>query len=71
MEWIKTPESSNVKQFTYSTNSKTLTVEFNNGSVYSYSTVPINIFNEMKEAKSVGSFLSREVKGKYLHTQVK
>lgn len=70
MEWIK-KTGSNVKQFAYSTDSKTLTVEFNNGSIYNYTNVPIDIFNQMKEAKSVGSVFAKEIKGKYYHTQIK
>lgn len=69
-EWISTPQSSNIAGFCYDESSETLTVEFNNGTKYDYYDVPENIGNGMKDADSFGSYLNKEIKGKYRYARV-
>ena len=40
-------------------------VEYRNGKVYEYRGVPSEIFNQAKNAESVGSYISQNVKGRY------
>jgi KTSC domain len=70
MEWIATPESSNLARFGYVANSQTLTVEFKNGGLYNYYDVPANLFEAMKHAASKGQFLASQIKGNYRYARV-
>lgn len=70
MEWIATPESSNLARFGYEANSQTLTVEFKNGGLYNYYDVPANLFEAMKHAASKGQFLASQIKGNYRYARV-
>jgi len=47
-----------------------LFVYFNNGGVYQYLDIPEEISIGMSEAISPGSFLNREIKGKYRYSKV-
>lgn len=69
MEWIDTPESSNIVRFGYDDTSRVLKVEFKNGSVYDYFDVPDQVFNNMKNAPSKGQFLAQQVKGTYRYAR--
>lgn len=56
--------SSNVAGYGYDLVTGTLAVKFKGGSVYHYSGVPGKVIDELREAKSFGSFISsRIVKG--------
>ena len=70
MEWINTPESSNIVQFGYDSQAQILAVEFKAGSTYNYYDIPVSIFDQMKAAPSKGQFLAREIKGKYRYARV-
>lgn len=69
MEWIDTPESSNIVRFGYDDTSRVLKVEFKNGGVYDYFDVPDQVFNNMKNAPSKGQFLAQQVKGTYRYAR--
>jgi len=43
MEWINTPESSNIAGFGYNESSRILTVEFKNGGRYEYFDVTTDV----------------------------
>lgn len=62
MEIFNTPDSSNVKRIGH--DGKVLVVDFKNGDTWEYD-APKSVFEEMKKAKSVGSFLHARVKGRY------
>lgn len=70
MEWINTPESSNIAGFGYSDNSRILTVEFKNGGRYEYFDVSAEIFDAMKAAPSKGQFLAQSIKGQFRYARV-
>ncbi len=70
MEWIETPESSNIARFGYDESSQILTVEFNNGGAYNYYDVSQMVFEQMKAAPSKGQFLAQNIKGIYRYARI-
>lgn len=58
-------DSTNVTKMGYHPDSKTMMVEYRNGRVYEYRGVPKEIYSQAKDAESVGSYISRQVKGRY------
>lgn len=58
-------QSSNVGKTGYDAPTRTMTVEYKNGNVYSYHGVPQEIYNAAKDSESIGSYISRNVKGRY------
>lgn len=62
--------SSNVAAVGYDEDSSTLQLEFNNGAMYQYFDVPENIFEELRDADSVGGYLAEHVKGSYRYSKV-
>ena len=69
MDWIATPESSNIARFAYDDASRILKVEFKNGSVYDYFDVPGHVFNGMQSASSKGQYLAQQIKGNYRYAR--
>lgn len=63
MEWIETPESSNISRIGYDEANRVLKIEFKNGSLYDYFDVPVNVFEGMRNAPSKGQYLAQQVKG--------
>jgi hypothetical protein len=70
MEWINTPESSNIAGFGYNESSRILTVEFKNGGRYEYFDVTTDVFDAMKAAPSRGQFLAQSIKGQFRYARV-
>ncbi len=48
----------------------TLHVKFRNGGTYTYAGVPESMFHNARSADSVGSYLHKNVKGKFPHTKL-
>lgn len=69
MNWIETPESSNIARFAYDEASSMLIVDFIKGGTYNYYDVPQAIFEQMKAAPSKGQFLAYNVKGAYRYAR--
>jgi len=69
MNWISTPESSNITRFSYDENNQVLMVEFKRGELYNYFDVPKIIFDQMIQAASKGQFLSQNVKKTYRYAR--
>lgn len=69
MNWIETPESSNIARFAYDSASSVLVVEFLKGGTYNYYDVPEAVFEQMKAAPSKGQFLAQSVKGVYRYAR--
>jgi hypothetical protein len=65
MEWVETPESTNLARFGYEESTQVLQVEFKNGGQYQYFDVPQAVFEGMKSAGSKGQFLTQRVKGTF------
>jgi hypothetical protein len=70
MNWIESPESSNIARFGYDESNQVLFIEFKNGSVYQYFDVRENVFEQMKAAHSKGQFLAQVIKGTYRYARV-
>lgn len=62
--------SSNVASIGYDPQSGTLEVEFHTGAVYQYYGVPENIYDQLMQAASKGSFLNTYVKNAYSFSRV-
>jgi hypothetical protein len=45
-------------------------VRFHNGALYEYDAVPVRVYREMIDAKSVGAFFGKHVKGRFEHKTV-
>lgn len=58
-------KSSQIAAFGYDAGKQTLAIRFNSGGLYHYSNVPSEVFDQMQQAESVGSFFYRNVKGKF------
>lgn len=57
-----TPESSNVRGYSYDAGSKALTVTYKSGGTYRYDGVPPNVAKALSRNKSVGQTINRMVK---------
>lgn len=62
--------STNVESLGYDSASETLEVEFKNGTVYQYFDVPERVYEELRDASSVGGYLATQVKGVYRYSKV-
>ena len=69
MEWIDSPESSNISGYGYDEDSHVLTIEFKHGGRYNYYDVPGNIFAQMKNAASKGQFHAQYIKNAYRYAR--
>ena len=69
MNWIATPESSNIAGFGYDPKTEVLTVEFNNGGRYNYFDVPEHIYEGMRGASSKGQYLAQQIKNKFRYAR--
>lgn len=57
--------SSVIASYSYSEEDKVLKVIFLSGLIYDYLDVPLAVYQRMKNSLSKGSFLNREIKGKF------
>ena len=62
-------DSSNVESIGYDDEKQELHVRFLSGGYYIYHEVPRQIFDDLMNAPSKGSFLNREMKGVYQFTK--
>lgn len=69
MNWIETPDSSNIARFRYEAKGHVLTVEFKNGGTYNYYDVPQPVYEQMNAALSKGGFLAQNIKGVYRYAR--
>jgi len=69
MNWIETPDSSNIARYRYDENEHVLTVEFKNGGTYNYYDVPSSVYEGMNVAASRGQFLAQNVKNIYRYAR--
>lgn len=64
------PNSSNVNRTKYMAESKILEVEFKGGKTYHYADIPLDVWDKLVAAESVGKFINSEVKNKFTVTPV-
>jgi lysyl-tRNA synthetase class 2 len=57
--------SSFIKAFDYHSETKTLRLEFDNGSIYNYHDVPDSVYQALKSAPSIGQYYNSFIKEKY------
>ena len=62
--------SSSVESIGYSEEIQILKVKFLRGGVYEYKNVPLMEFEQLKNASSVGSYLSRNIARNYSYEKV-
>jgi len=66
MEYVA---STNVEAIGYDAETQELHVQFTSGHTYIYSPVEEWVFEELRAAPSKGSFINRELKGRYEYRQ--
>lgn len=66
--WIESP---NIQETRYNFSENTLEVVYKNHHKYLYRDVPITVWSDLLDAKSIGSFLHRYIKGNYSYVQIK
>ncbi|MDZ7969600.1 MAG: lysine--tRNA ligase [Nostoc sp. DedSLP03] len=64
------PSSSLIKEFRYDPTTQTLTIEFDNGSVYEYFKVPLSVKEGLENAPSDGQYFNKFIKGKFKFEQL-
>lgn len=69
MPFMHFVNSSNVDQVGYDHDQMELHVMFHSGDLYVYSGVPEHIYDELRSAPSVGSYLNREIKNVYPYSK--
>ena len=57
--------SSVIAHMSYDAAAHRLRIHFLSGAVYEYIDVPERVYEQMKSARSKGTFLNRKIKGKY------
>ncbi len=63
-------ESSSLRSIGYERTTETLEVEFKNGGVYRYGSVPAEIWNQLRGADSIGRFFQDHVRDHFPTTRV-
>jgi len=62
--------SSNIRNVEYDEDKKILKVKFLNGGEYKYSEVPKDVYEDLLNADSKGSFFYRNIRGTYSYSKV-
>lgn len=57
--------SSNIKKTEYDTETKKMSVTFNNGAMYEYEDVPHQIYTRFRMSESQGKFFTTDISRKY------
>lgn len=63
-------KSSNLAKTIYDTETKSLIVEFNNGTMYEYENVPHQIYTRLRMSESQGKFFNAEISKKYKYKKL-
>jgi hypothetical protein len=66
----QTVQSSNIAAIGYDRSTCTLEVEFHNGRVYQYSSVPHTVHRDFLLAGSHGKFFSTYIQSRYIYVQM-
>lgn len=62
--------SSVIASIHYNETSKTLTIVYVSGAIYHYLNVPAETYAELKNAPSRGTYLNREIKGRFEYEKI-
>lgn len=63
-------KSSNIKSATYNTETESLVITFNNGTIYEYEKVPWEIFTKFRMSDSQGAYLNSTIRKKYQYKKL-
>lgn len=63
-------KSSNIKGSVYDTETKSLIIEFNNGTKYEYDEVPHQTYTQFRKSPSQGKFFSTEISKKFKYKKL-
>ena len=66
----RTVRSRSVASAGYDERSRTLEVEFTNGSVYQYSDVPLGVYEQLLSAESIGRFVNQQIRNLYRYVRM-
>lgn len=67
---INEVKSSNLKKTEYDTTTKSMIVEFLNGTKYEYTDVPHQIYTKFRMAESQGKYFTSEISKKYKYKKL-
>lgn len=62
LDWVETPQSSNIVRYRYHPDIGTLAVEFKGGAIYDYFDVSAFLVQDLNATESKGKFLNEHVK---------
>ena len=62
--------SSNLASVGYDASTETLEIEFNDGGVYQYDSVPQSEYDGLMSASSHGKYFHRNIKGRYRYKRI-
>lgn len=62
--------SSDLSSIGYDESSQVLEIEFNNGGIYQYESVPPSVYQDLINASSIGQYFHRSIKNVYSCTKV-
>lgn len=62
--------SLNLSEIGYDPASETLEVMFHHGGVYQYYNVPFHVYEQLRNAPSIGKFFNAEIKGRFPEARV-
>ena len=63
--------SSNLNRAIYNLDVNQLLIEFNNGSIYEYENVPLEVFENFKKSESQGKFFNANISKTYKYKKIK
>lgn len=63
-------DSTNISLLSYNAPERCLIVTFNSGSMYEYADVPVNVAENFLQARSVGKFFQKNIRGSYKYKKV-
>lgn len=66
----KGKKSSRILKMSYIKSKKLLTITFNNGSIYEYYDVPMEVTDGIIQADSLGKYFDKNIKGIYNYRRV-
>lgn len=58
-------QSNSIKSFDYDPEKKTMRLEFQNGSIYTYHDLPPSVYQGLKESPSLGQYFNTHIRDKY------
>jgi hypothetical protein len=63
-------DSSNIEAIGYDTDERELHVRFTSGRTYAYQDVPAEVYAELQQSDSKGSYLNREIRTAYAYREL-